>query len=153
MTKSSATVHLLRTAAGIESLAHLHETLNTNRLMLLPSTGRMAVAIHTRRKPQRADELLNGGSLYWIVKHMIKARQEILDIEVLQDEDGRDFCRIYLDTQIMLTCGIPHRAIQGWRYLPKERAPEDIGVFDADIAETEEIAEELAKDLKEIAFL
>lgn len=148
---SEAKLHLLRTAAGIDSLQHLQEVQELYRTVPLAQGQGEAVVIHTRRKPTRADELLNGGSVYWIVKHMIKARQEILDIEVLQDEEGKDFCRIYIDPQIILTQGISHRAIQGWRYLPAERAPSDIGAFDS--SQDEDIPEELAKDLREIALL
>src|SRR3546814_15877614 len=36
------------------------------------------VPITTRFRPTRADELI-GGSIYWIVKHRLAARQTILD--------------------------------------------------------------------------
>lgn len=153
---SAAYINLLRTAAGIHSLAHLHDVQSRFRSVSIDDNGqrRKAVVMHTKRKPQRGDDLLNGGSVYWIIKHMIKARQEILDIELLTDDDGQDFCRIYLHPQIMVTHGVAHRAIQGWRYLLPEKAPRDMRPFDpADENEDEDIPEDMARELRELGLI
>jgi hypothetical protein len=77
-------LHLLRTAAGISSLDHLQDVQQKFRTFDI-GKGERAVLITTKRKPTRADELLNGGSVYWIIKHMIKARQSIIDIKLIED--------------------------------------------------------------------
>lgn len=145
-------INLLRTAAGIESLEHLSDVQRRFRT-ILADNGARCVFISTRRKPQRSDELLNGGSVYWIVKHMIRARQEIVDIKIFQDDEGRDFCQIYLDPQIILTQGISHRAIQGWRYFDKAKAPADIGPYDPSAEMEDDIPEDMVQELKSLGLL
>ena len=72
--------------------------------------------------PKRADELLNGGSLYWVFKGMILARQTVLRLEEVPGEDGITRCGIVLGKDIIRTEPVPRRPFQGWRYLaPCER--------------------------------
>jgi hypothetical protein len=82
------------------------------------------VPIVTRFKPKRADELI-GGSIYWIVKHRITARQTILGFA--EGEDRRTIIR--LDAKLVPVRAKPKRAHQGWRYLEAADAPQD---FDGD---------------------
>lgn len=79
--------------------------------------------IVTRFRPTRADELI-GGSIYWIIKHRLVGRQEILGFA--EDPDGRR-CRILLSTDLRPVRAIPRRAHQGWRYLAGPDAPADLG--------------------------
>ncbi len=72
----------------------------------------------TRMRPKRAAELV-GGSLYWIVKHRIVARQEILRFE--DREDGR--IDIVCSAELVPVSPMPRRAHQGWRYLEEADAP------------------------------
>jgi Uncharacterized conserved protein len=76
------------------------------------------VRIATRMRPKRSAELI-GGSLYWIVKHRLLARQEILRFD--DREDGR--IDIVCSTDLATVSPIPRRAHQGWRYLEEEDAP------------------------------
>ncbi len=78
------------------------------------------VPITTRFKPKRADELI-GGSIFWIVKHRITARQTILGFA--ESEDRRTIIR--LDAELVPVRAWPKRAHQGWRYLSAEDAPQD----------------------------
>lgn len=80
-----------------------------------------SVAIVTRNMPKRADELA-GGSLYWIVRHRLIARQAILGFGTAPD--GRAIIR--LDTELVRVRASPKRAHQGWRYLLAEDAPADL---------------------------
>lgn len=80
------------------------------------------VRVMTRYKPTRHAELI-GGSLFWIVKHRLVARQEILGFA--ESEDRR--CLIELDARLMLVLAQPRRAHQGWRYLEDKDAPADLG--------------------------
>ena len=85
------------------------------------------VPIVTRFMPKRADELV-GGSLYWIVKHRIAARQTILGFDV-RASDRRTIIR--LDPELVAVRASPKRAHQGWRYLAESDAPPDLGAGEA----------------------
>ncbi|MHC0052456.1 DUF1489 family protein [Actibacterium sp. D379-3] len=80
----------------------------------------------TRMRPKRADELLNGGSLYWVFKGMILARQRVVALEEVRGDDGILRCGIVLDPVVIRTEGIPRRPFQGWRYLTPEDSPRDL---------------------------
>jgi hypothetical protein len=82
-----------------------------------------AVPVVTRFMPKRADELV-GGSLYWIVKHRIAARQAILGFDV-RTQDRRTIIR--LAPELVRVAAVPRRAHQGWRYLAADDCPPDIG--------------------------
>ena len=89
-----------------------------------------AVPILTRFRPKRSDELV-GGSLYWIVKHRIAARQTILGFDV-RTSDGKTIIR--LDPALVPVRAMAKRAHQGWRYLAAEDAPPDLGEDGDDLA-------------------
>lgn len=76
----------------------------------------------TRYRPKRAEEILAGGSLYWIVKHRLVARAPVLAFE--EAPEGR--CNIVLDARPLLVLPTPKRAHQGWRYLQPADAPPDL---------------------------
>ena len=81
--------------------------------------------VHTRQTPKRAEELLQGGSLYWGIKGVILCRQRILEVRALgQGTTAR--CEILLDDAVRLTDPAPRRAFQGWRYLSAADAPADL---------------------------
>jgi hypothetical protein len=82
----------------------------------------------TRMTPKRAKELLDGGSLYWVIKRVIQARQTILELEEFTDEAVIKRCTIWLDREIIPTAPSPRRPFQGWRYLKAEDAPADLSV-------------------------
>ena len=82
----------------------------------------------TRMTPKRARELLDGGSLYWVIKRVVQARQAILELEEVTDEAGIKRCTIWLDREIIPTAPTPRRPFQGWRYLKAEDAPADLSV-------------------------
>jgi len=81
------------------------------------------VPILTRFRPKRADELI-GGSIYWIVKHRIAARQTILGFDI-RKSDRKTIIR--LDPELVPVQATPMRAHQGWRYLAAEDVPPDLG--------------------------
>jgi len=81
----------------------------------------------TRMMPTRGTEILDGGSLYWVVKGSVQCRQRILDIRPFTDDEGIGRCRIVLDPKVVRTDWQPRRAFQGWRYLRPEDAPADLG--------------------------
>ncbi|HLL58780.1 MAG TPA: DUF1489 family protein [Allosphingosinicella sp.] len=87
------------------------------------------VPILTRFRPKRADELI-GGSIFWIIKHRVTARQMILGFA--ESEERKTI--IHLDSKLVPVKAWPKRAHQGWRYLAGADAPQDFDGEDAGIA-------------------
>ena len=79
----------------------------------------------TRHYPRRADEILDGGSIYWVVKGFVRVRQRIVRLERRASEERGRFCRIHLDPVLVRTELQPRRPHQGWRYLQDIDAPPD----------------------------
>src|SRR5690606_36891822 len=77
----------------------------------------------TRMWPKREAELLAGGSLYWVFRGLILARQRIAGLDRHQGADGIARCAIRLDRKVILTEPMPRRPFQGWRYLAPEDSP------------------------------
>jgi hypothetical protein len=89
--------------------------------------GQKPEHIHTTRMvPKRNEELLDGGSLYWVIRGQVMCRERILDLRPFVDKDGIGRCRIVLDGKIRLVVPRPYRAFQGWRYLAEKDAPGDL---------------------------
>lgn len=80
----------------------------------------------TRMWPKRADEVLAGGSLYWVFKGLVLCRQRILGLEERLGADGISRCAILLDPQAVRVEPMPKRPFQGWRYLDPKDAPADL---------------------------
>lgn len=79
----------------------------------------------TRQTPKRAGEILEGGSLYWVIRGVAQCRQRVLALEPV-DRDGVPHCRIVLEPVIHRTRPMQRRPFQGWRYLPGADAPDDL---------------------------
>lgn len=146
------TVNLLRTAVGCDSLAVL-SALQTEYRLMTDDNGDKVVALFTRRTPLRANELMDGGSVYWIINRFIQARQGIIDVATVKDSDGRDICRILMEPEIMMVSPLPHRHIQGWRYLDNAKVPSDLAPFDPDNIQSEPDDPAMAEELKELGLI
>lgn len=84
-------------------------------------------AMHvTRMWPKREDELLNGGSIFWVFKGVMLARQKLLRLEERFGDDGIRRCALILDRDLVRVSAIPRRPFQGWRYLDPKDAPDDL---------------------------
>jgi len=99
----------------------------------------------TRMWPKRTADVLAGGSLYWVIKGMVMARQKITRIDDVTDDHGQR-CGLYLGARIVRTAPQPRRAFQGWRYLEPKDAPEDL----AAIGGAKALPEALQRKLREI---
>ena len=108
-------LHMSKVAVGCASLSTLERR---NQGRLAPDGH---VPITTRFCPKRADELV-GGSLYWIIKHRITARQTILGFS---HDEGSARTLIHLDASLVTVRAVPKRAHQGWRYMEPDDAPRD----------------------------
>jgi len=114
------TVHLKKLSVGSQSL----ETLRAWQVLRLSETGRL---IHvTRNRPRRAEEILDGGSIYWIIKGVMSARQNIIDLAEVQRADGQAACGLVLSSDLVATVPTKMRIFQGWRYLEADDAPADL---------------------------
>lgn len=118
-------LNLIKLAVGIDDSAHLAAVQGRRRADSAQSGGSGRLWHVTRNTPRRSAELLDGGSIYWVIKGRIQARQRLIGIETDLDEDGRRFCRLVLDPRLVETEAWPHRPIQGWRYLDPADAPPD----------------------------
>ncbi|MFP7673894.1 DUF1489 family protein [Marivita sp. S0852] len=119
----TGTIHLIKLSVGSDSVEQI-EDWQQNR-----SKQRINGAYFhlTRMWPKREKELLNGGSIYWVVKGFLQARQRIVGLEEMIGDDGIRRCGIVLDPDIIRTTVAPKRPFQGWRYLKPEDAPQDLG--------------------------
>lgn len=116
-------LHMSRVAVGVGSLEEL-EALTRRRIGQFGVTD--AVPLLTGLAPKRADEIVAGGSLYWIIKGMVLARQRVLGIDVIDGAPHGKRCLIRLAPEIVRTEPQPRRAHQGWRYLNPADAPADL---------------------------
>ncbi|TRW95709.1 DUF1489 family protein [Paracoccus sp. M683] len=84
-------------------------------------------AVHvTRMWPKREQELLDGGSLYWVFKGVMQARQRLIGLEERIGEDGIRRCALMLEPDLVRVAAVPRRPFQGWRYLKGSEAPVDL---------------------------
>ena len=98
--------------------------------------------------PRRVEELLDGGSLYWVIKGQIAARQVLTAIEPFTDSEGIGRCRLLLDTAVVRVRPRPFRAFQGWRYLETKDCPPDLASQNA-----EDMPESLRSELVALGLL
>ena len=119
-------LNLLKLCVGVSSVEELLSWIHAELALKLQS-GSPAEQIHTTRMvPRRLDELLNGGSLYWVIKANIQCRQKLLDIRPFTDAAGIKQCHLVIEPKLQLTSWQPCRAFQGWRYLTQADAPQDV---------------------------
>jgi hypothetical protein len=134
------TLHLTKVAVGCAELETLVARLSSR-------ADGAETFILTRFRPKRDAELISG-SLYWIIKHRLVARQTILGFT--DDPDGRRI-RIRLSTDLVPVRAIPKRAHQGWRYLPAADAPADRDGAEAE--GLEELPHHVAAELSALALI
>ena len=124
-------LHLLKLCVGCDSIEDLEEWIAL-RLKEARRAGKEPVHGHvTRMIPKRAEELVDGGSLYWVIRGNVQVHQRILDVRPFRDREGIQRCRLVLDPKTNATEWKPRRAFQGWRYLKAQDAPEDLGASGA----------------------
>ena len=100
--------------------------------------------------PVRRDELLDGGSLFWVIKGTIQCRQRLLDIRPFTDGQGVGRCHLVLEPAVVRTDYQPKRPFQGWRYLKHAEAPRDLT---ADRAGLLTLPPQLRRELTELGLL
>jgi hypothetical protein len=121
------TLHLIKLCVGCESIEDLAGW-QAERLKQRPRAGEKKPQLFHRtfQSPKRRAELLDGGSLYWVIKGLVQVRQPLLDITEGTKEDGTPCCLLMLKNELVPVRPTPRRAFQGWRYLNGDEAPEDL---------------------------
>nr|WP_321459459.1 DUF1489 domain-containing protein [uncultured Cohaesibacter sp.] len=143
------TVHIVKLCVGVDSVDDLEHWIE-HRQHLLALAGEPQEHIHTTRMtPKRREELLDGGSLYWVIKGMILARQPIIDLRQIVSEDGISRCQIVMEPTLIRTESQPKRAFQGWRYLKDNEAPKDIDPLRQD----DDLPADFRRELAELGLL
>lgn len=143
-------LHILKLCVGCDSIADLESWIEENRL-LHKRLGRPYRQFHTTRMiPKRFDEIVGKGSLYWVIKGFLSARQQILAIEPFTDPDGISRCHIVLEPVVVPVRSRPVRPFQGWRYLAAKDAPPDLP---RDSAALSEMPEDMQRELRVLGLL
>jgi hypothetical protein len=143
-------LHLLKLCVGCDAIEDLEEWI-AERLKAARKARRKPEHAHiTRMIPQRAEELVDGGSLYWVIRGNVQVRQRILAVRPFRDPEGVRRCRLVLEPQTVPTEWQPRRAFQGWRYLKPEDAPRDLSNPRAGLRQ---LPPELRRDLADLGLL
>ena len=144
------TLNLVKLCVGVDAVEELQASIDFG-LEDKRSRGLEVIQYHTTRMvPKRVDELLDGGSLYWVIKSNIQVRQIIQEIRPFTDTSGISRCRIVLEPRLILTEWQPRRAFQGWRYLTAKDAPADMSERSAGILS---LPPELRRELADLGLL
>ena len=101
--------------------------------------------------PKRAAELTDGGSLYWVIRGEIAAREKIVGIEPFRDKDGIGRCRIVMQPKVIAVSPRPMRPFQGWRYLKEDAVPPDLTKTSA--SGLAAMPEPMRRELRELGLL
>jgi hypothetical protein len=136
-------LNLLKLCVGVGEIDELESWVKEAR------AGRDTLDHVTRMFPKRKDEILAGGSLYWVIRGMILCRQPIAALEEVTGADGIARCRILFKPLIVAVRPVPKRAFQGWRYLEEADAPPDLPKS----AKVEGMPERMRRDLAELGLL
>src|SRR3954462_2589781 len=119
-------LHLIKLAVGCDSVTELKGWV-AERMQTAKQKGLPRHHIHiTRMTPKRDVEILAGGSLYWVIRGEIAAREKIIAIEPFRDRDGIGRCRLVMQPKVIAVAPRPMRPFQGWRYLAADSAPPDL---------------------------
>lgn len=144
-------INLLRLAVGATDIDDLRSFQLGRSNDHLPDGFGPVVYTITKRFPKRAAELVDGGSIYWVVKGQIRVRQRIVAIDQVTDQAGEERARLVLAAEWILTLPTTCRPFQGWRYFEPSSAPIDLG--DASRSLGGEVPVEMLAELKSLGLI
>jgi len=143
-------LNLIKLCVGCDSVAELSSWIK-QRLKQKKARNEKPEHIHTTRMvPKRVDELLDGGSLYWVIRGQIMCRQDLVTIRPFVDKEGVGRCRLVLRPKVVPVEPRPFRAFQGWRYLNAKDAPRDL---DRAAPGARNMPENMRRELRELGLL
>ena len=144
------TLHLVKLAVGCEGIAHMR-AFQTARYQGREVPGRTGEIWHrTGITPRRGEELLAGGSIYWVVKRAVQVRQRTIELRSVACPDGVQRCEIIMDRDLVQTRPQPRRPFQAWRYLYGSYAPPALASVTVDL---EKIPFEMRSALLELCLI
>lgn len=139
-------LHLTKLCVGVTDIAHL-------RTLQAARRARGEPLRHlTRSFPRRAQEILDGGSLYWVISGATVVRQRVIDIEEAAYDDGSRCAALFFDPELVAVAGRPTKPFQGWRYLDPAAAPPDLGAATAIKGEAD-LPPALRRELEHLGLL
>ena len=142
------TLHLIKLCVGCDSVQDLE---NWIRQKQKGKRGGKREHIHrTRMVPKQAEELTDGGSLFWVIRGEIACRQRILDVRPFRRQGWVGRCALALEPKVVLVEPRPHRAFQGWRYLVDKDAPRDLSKAAPGAAA---MPEKMRRELRELGLM
>ncbi len=141
-------LHLIKLCVGCDSIEDLEAWIREKRKR---TRGKTTEHIHTTRMvPKRAEELIDGGSLYWVIRGAVTCRQSLIAVRPFVDGNGVGRCRLVLLPKVVPVEPRPWRAFQGWRYLPAKDAPRDL---DRAAPGARNMPETLRRELQQLGLL
>jgi len=143
-------LHLIKLAVGCDSIKEFKGWI-ADRIRVAKEKGAPQHHIHvTRMVPKRDAELIDGGSIYWVIRGEIAVREKLIAIEPFRDSAGINRCRLVMQPKVISVSPRPLRPFQGWRYLADSDAPPDLGKAAASI---EAMPEPMRRELRELGLL
>jgi hypothetical protein len=143
-------LHLIKLCVGCVSVSDLQDWIR-QKLNERKKRGLSREHMHrTRMVPKRLEELLDGGSLYWVIRGAVMCRQRLIDVRPFTDKDGISRCHLVLEPKLTPVEPRPWRAFQGWRYLEPKDAPRDL---DRVAPGARSMPEALRRELRELGLL
>lgn len=143
-------LHLIKLCVGADSVKDLADWIR-DRQQDRKRRGLPTDHVHTTRMmPKRAEELLDGGSLYWVIRGEVACRQRLRAIRPVVDQDGISRCELVLDPKVVKVYPRGYRAFQGWRYLADKDKPPDL---DRAATGAAAMPERLRRELRELGLL
>jgi hypothetical protein len=144
-------LHILKLCVGVKTIEELARWQKERRAQQRKAGVKKPVTRHlTRMTPKRAEEIVGGGSLYWVMAGVIRCRQRILKIGPGVNHRGEKRCEIRLDPKIVKVLPRGFRAFQGWRYFDAKDAPPDLVTLGKDVAD---MPPKMAEELRELGLL
>src|ERR1700749_1633391 len=143
-------LNLIKLCVGADSVSDLEDWI---KLKLKEKRKRREKPEHihrTRMVPKRADELTDGGSLYWVIRGEIMCRQRVRAIRPFVDKDGIGRCGVVLDPKVVLVAPRPHSAFHGWRYFASKDVPR---AFEKAAKGAAAMPETLRRELRELGLM
>ena len=148
---SGMPLHLIKLSVGTDSVADLEDWIKEKIKAQKKRGVKKPERIHTTRMvPKRAEELTDGGSIFWVIKGQIMCREVIRGIEPFRDKEGINRCRLLMTPKVILVEPRPFRAFQGWRYLEDKDAPRDLEKM---APGAKNMPEELRRELRGLGLL
>ena len=142
------TLHLIKLCVGCDSVKDLEDWIVEKRRR---TRGKKNEHIHTTRMvPKRAEALIGGGSLFWVIRGEVMCRQKLVAVRPFVDKEGVGRCRLVLEPKVVLVDSRPWRAFQGWRYLETKDAPRDL---DRAAPGARAMPEAMRRELRELGLL